>query len=332
MKMLKTTFVFLAIILLFTGCYFKSGTTNNTITTFALDTTITGTVTDKNDYSALSSAMNLISEYENLFSKTISTSDISKINTQKDVDISTLNQKTVEILKIANDISLKTNGAFDFTLSNISDLWQFTSDTPHIPTSDELSLAIQNSGYQNFIMDSKKIMLKNNINIDLGGIAKGYITDLLVTNLKENNVKSAILSLGGNVYVIGNKNGNPWKVGIANPNSPNDIVGYVSVENKAVVTSGIYQRFFEKDGTIYHHILDGKTGYPAISGLKSVTVISDNSTLADAYSTAFFVMGVNNAMEYLKKNNITDIDVIFITQSDEIIYTENAKNYFTIDN
>lgn len=299
---------------------------------FALDTSISATVTNTDDYDVLKTSMNKINDYEKLFSKTIKDSDINKLNYNKNVEFSTLNKNTVEILKIAEKVSNQTNGAFDFTLGNISDLWQFTSQNPKVPSNDEITKQLQCSGYKNFSIKNNSIVLNNNINIDLGGIAKGYITDLIVSDLKENGVDSAMLSLGGNVFVLGNKNNKKWKVGIANPSSPNNIVGYVEVSDKSVVTSGNYQRYFEENGKIYHHILDSQTGYPANSGLKSVTIICDNSTLADAYSTAFFVMGVDKSIKFLKDNNVKNIDAIFITSQDKIICTNNAKKIFTPTN
>lgn len=326
--MFKTLLLSLLSLLLLSGCNPKDKSTN-TVTSFALDTAITATVTDKKDYNKLQNAINSINEYEKLFSKTIKDSDISKINKEKNVKLSTLNEKTVELLKISSNISYTTNGAFDFTLGKLSTLWNFTGKNPHIPSKDKINHALSQSGYKNFSITDEEISMISDIDIDLGGIAKGYITDIIVDDLKKNNVNSAILSLGGNVYALGNKNGEKWKIGIANPNSPNEIVGYVEVEDKSVVTSGIYQRFFKEDDKIYHHIIDAKTGYPANSQLKSVTIISENSTLADAYSTAFFVMGYEKSVNFLKENNITDIDAIFITDTDEILYTENVDKYFT---
>lgn len=162
--------------------------------------------------------------------------------------------------------------------------------------------------------------------LNLGGIAKGFVTEKLVEILKKENVSSALINLGGNAYALGrNKNGNKWIIGIQNPKDENGIIGTISAENLAVITSGDYQRFFEKDGKRYHHIFNPKTGYPADSGLHSVTVISESPTLCDALSTAAFVAGLENGNELLKKYNCSGI---FITD-DTVYVSKDLKDIFS---
>ena len=161
--------------------------------------------------------------------------------------------------------------------------------------------------------------------LNLGGIAKGYVTEKLVEILKNDGVSSAVINLGGNAYAFGKKpTGESWRIGIQDPKNADGIIGIVSAENLAVITSGDYQRYFELDGIRYHHILDTKTGYPVNNGLHSVTVISQNPTLCDALSTAAFVAGLEKGAELLKKY---DCMGVFVTD-DTVYFSKELENIF----
>ena len=165
--------------------------------------------------------------------------------------------------------------------------------------------------------------------MDLGGIAKGYTSDTVIKLLKDEGVTSAIISLGGNVQTLGTKpDGNLWKVAIQDPFDQNKYVGGVKVSDKAVITSGGYQRYFVKDGVTYEHIVDPKTGKPATSGLSSVTIVTDKGIEGDGLSTALFVMGLDKATEYWRENQ--DFQAVFITTDGKIYVTEGLKySYFS---
>ena len=157
--------------------------------------------------------------------------------------------------------------------------------------------------------------------IDLGAIAKGYITDRLVEYLTDNGVTSAIISLGGNIYAIGTSDGRPFRIGVQDPAGEGGaILGYVEISNKSVVTSGDYQRFFVQDGKVYHHILDPETGYPTDNGLASVTIISDRSTDGDALSTSCFVLGLEDGMELV--NGIDGVEAIFVDHDGNMYFSD----------
>ncbi len=188
-----------------------------------------------------------------------------------------------------------------------------------------------NDGY---IPDVKEALLQSEKKdtLNLGGVAKGFVTEKLTHILKEENVSSALINLGGNTYALGKKpTGEKWHIGIKNPKDTNGIIGIISAENLAVITSGDYERYFELGGVKYHHILNPQTGYPANSGLHSVTVISDNPTLCDALSTAAFVAGLENGWELLKKYDcmgifITD-DTVYFSKSLEDIFKQTDFSY-----
>ena len=213
--------------------------------------------------------------------------------------------ETKDILKISDRVSELTNGSFDITLGQVMQVWGFRDGTPGIPEHSDIVSARKEKVY------------------DFGGIAKGYAGDRLSRIADEYGV-SGIFSLGGNIQAVGTKkDGKPWRVGIANPENTKDYIGYVEVCDKAVVTSGVYQRFFEENGKIYHHIIDPKTGYPADSELLSVTVIADSGTFADALSTALFVAGKEAAMELYNSGEI-EFEAIFIDRDGNVFETENA--------
>jgi len=167
--------------------------------------------------------------------------------------------------------------------------------------------------------------------VDLGGIAKGYAGDEAIRIYKEHGLKSAYINLGGNVVVLGGRpDGSPWRIGIQNPRAPNGMyIGIVRVTDKAVVTSGDYERYFEKENVRYHHILDTKTGYPADSGLISSTIVTDVSMDADALSTAAFVLGLEEGMKLV--NSLKGVEAIFITGDKRVYVTEGLKSSFTFD-
>ena len=162
---------------------------------------------------------------------------------------------------------------------------------------------------------------------ELGGAVKGYALDRIAENLQQNNIESAVISLGGSIYAKGTKpDGSSYKIGIRDPYSgENDYMGTILLEGKFVSTSGIYERGFEKDGVWYHHIIDPKTGYPADNGIESVTVVADSGILSDIYSTALFVMGVETGIEFAQQNGL---DVLYLTKNKEIVTTDGFREKY----
>ena len=167
--------------------------------------------------------------------------------------------------------------------------------------------------------------------IDLGGIAKGYTSSRIMDIFKENGITSGLVNLGGNVQALGTKtDGSNWRVAVQSPDDTEDYLGVLSIQDKAVITSGGYERYFEQDGVTYHHIIDPKTGYPAKNGLVSVTIVSSDGTLADGLSTSLFIMGEEKAAEFWKAHS-NEFEAIFVTDDGTIYVTEGLKDSFTTD-
>ena len=258
---------------------------------------------------------------EKLLSVTENSSDVALLNCGGYKRIS---DETDELLHSALAISERTGGAFDPTVYPLVRLWGFTEATQRVPSQDELQAALSHVGIENVDAQDGFAELKNGAQLDFGGIAKGYAAERCVSILQAAEVEAALLALGGNVQTVGSKpDGTPWAIGIADPAQPEQSLATLRFTGSlALVTSGGYQRYFEKDGVRYHHILDPKTGMPAQSGLASVTVLAQSGTLADALSTALFVMGLDEATEFWRASD--DFEAVFITDDGEIYATAGA--------
>ena len=242
---------------------------------------------------------------EKEFSATDSEAQIYRLNHGENPALST---DTKEIIAIGEKFTYENPDYFSIYLNPLVEAWDIKNNTGTIPN---VNAALEQS--------------RKEKSINLGGIAKGYATDKLCTILKKDGVNSALLSLGGNAYAIGKKpTGENWKIGIQSPKDADKIIGVISAENLAVITSGDYQRFFELNGMRYHHILDPQTGYPVNNGLHSVTIIGENAALCDALATATFVAGLDKGAELLKKYNVRGI---FITD-DTVYFSKTLENIF----
>jgi thiamine biosynthesis lipoprotein len=257
--------------------------------------------------------------------------DIFKINAAGGGKVS---PETQEIIGTALDIYVKTGGAFDISLLTVTQAWGFIDGDYHVPDDALLQGILQSTGCDKVHMDDAGAVRLDapEVQLDLGGIAKGYVSDAVANLLRSKGVKSALISLGGNVYALGTKpGGERWKIAIADPFGVDEYACIVSVANRSVITSGDYQRYFEADGKRYHHILDPKTGYPADNGLVSVTVIGEQGIMCDALSTAFFVMGAQNSLDYWREHRDEDFDLVLIGRDGSITITAGIADVFSCD-
>lgn len=304
------------ILLLLCGC--NSGETENSETRFLLDTVCTVTADCGDDI--INGAFSLCENLERTLSKTVKDSDVYKLNnTEGFVSVSDGTLKTVERALYYGELS---GGKFDITIAPVSALWDFKNQV--IPSRDEISEALQNVDYHSIEIKNGEIS-SGTKQIDLGGIAKGYIADRATEYLKENGAENALVNFGGNICMIGGYN-----IGIQKP-FDDSVIASIALKDKCVVTSGIYERYIESDGKIYHHILDPKTGYGAENELASVTVIGEKALDCDALSTVCMLLGTESGMDII--NNTADTEAVFIDRENNItlssgLYREKDKIYF----
>lgn len=303
-------------------------------TDFCLDTSCTITIYDdmkKADAEQIiEDSFSLMRDYERMLSKTISTSDVAKMNSSEG-QWTEVSDETIEVIRMANMIAYESGGAFDITIGKVTDLWDFKGESPEVPAGEDISDALRHVDYKRITTGGGRVLVSDpEAEIDLGGVAKGYIADKTAAFLEEKGIMSAVVNLGGNVVVIGEKGEDtPWTVGIERPfTDRKELIGTVEVTDATVVTSGIYERNFEADGKIYHHILDPETGYPAETDLEAVTIIAKkgNSGFCDAVSTACLILGKEKAMEFIRQlqTNYPDrgIEAAFIDNNGDLVQTD----------
>ena len=323
--------------LFLTACGEKSAK-SKTRTVYAMDTVMNLTVYGENAAAALESAeKELHTLDENTLSRTADGSELYALNAS---DGETVTYGADDILpaliETALTISDATDGAFDPTLAPVLDAWGFTKDSRRVPSADELKELLSHTGCGKVRLertaDGWAITLLDGVQLDLGGIAKGYAADLLRAQLEKEGVTSATLDLGGDVFVMGRKtDGSDWRIAVKDPADTESYLGVVSAADKFIVTSGVYERYFEENGVRYHHILDPKTGCPAESGLVSVTVLCENGAWADALSTACFVLGPDGALALRDDlaDQGTDFELILVTDDGRVLYTDGLADAFT---
>lgn len=305
-------------------------------TQFLLDTVCTIKIYDHKSEDVITKAFDRVRQIQdkmNASKEGTEVDDIAKAAGKSYVKVS---DDTFYVIQKGLEYSAKSNGIFDISIGPLVKLWGIGTDAARVPSQEEIDAKKSLVNYKDVLLNTadKSVMLKQGgMSLDLGGIAKGYAADEVKRILKENGVEHAIINLGGNVIAMGsNVSGDAWNIGIQNPfETRGDIVGSISVTDKTIVTSGIYERYLEVNGVRYHHILNPFTGYPMESGLASVTVVTSSSIDADAMTKNLFYSGVEKGLEYLKENN-PDVQAIFITKDKKVYVTEGLKANIKITN
>lgn len=337
-----TLFIIMISSMIFAGCKGsseknKTSTQQDFITDskFLLNTMVTINLYDKQDQDILDGCFSLIEKYENIFSRTKETSELYALNhrtaPRKDSAFRVSDELAVLLKKSLYYCEL-TNGAFDITIEPLSSQWDFTAHNPVLPDKEEIEAALPYVGYQNVhLKDNSITFASDQMGIDLGAVAKGYIADKVKEYLKKEGVYSAMINLGGNVLCIGSKpDGTPFHVGIQKPfANRNETIAIMDISDLSVVSSGVYERYFEVDGIAYHHILDPTTGYPYESDLVSVTIISEKSVDGDCLSTSCFALGLEKGLELIA--DIEDTYAVFITKDYEIFYSQGFQESISIN-
>lgn len=293
---------------------------------FAMDTVMTINAYGSKSESAVKAAQNEINRLDKLLSVQNENSEIFKLNQSKEMTVS---KDTLTLVTRSKEIYTLTDGKFDISCEPLIREWGFYSGLENkVPSQKAIETALEGVGAEHIKIENSTVTLDDNTSLDLGGITKGYASHKAAEILKEYGVTSALMSLGGNVRAVGSKpDGESWSVAVTDPDDNTKSIGTLKISDKAVVTSGGYQRYFEENGQTYHHIIDTKTGYPADSGLKSVTVVSEDDTLADTLSTALFVMGLEKSGKFYSENSSL-FGAVFITDKGEIYVTDNLKDSF----
>ncbi len=278
---------------------------------------------------ALNESFTLLEKVEQTASAENESSELYRLNSSAYNNAVAVSDMLYELIETGLKWAEATDGALDITVGKLIDLWGIGTENPRIPSADEINAVAAENGWQKVILDSenKTVMFTDkNIKLNLGAIAKGHAGNLLRDSLIQNGVTEGTLNLGGNIVTIGLKNGTEkWKIGVADPNSPDTgISAKLSVGQTAVVTSGDYERYFEQGGKRYCHIFDSKTGFPADSGLRSVTVICEDSFTADCLSTACFVLGKDKAEKLIE--SLENVSAVFIDTSGKVTHTPLYDN------
>lgn len=293
---------------------------------FAMDTYMTFQARGENAEEAVDAAIEEVKRLDALLSTGSASSEVYGINSNGG---GTVSEDTKALLERSIEFYESTEGLFDVTIYPLMELWGFASKEYHVPTETELQTVLAGVGASKIQFDGENVVLAEGQKIDFGGIAKGYASAKVMEIFKSYGIENAMVSLGGNVQTLGeNESGQPWNIGIRDPKGDvNDALGTVRVSGKAVVSSGGYERFFEEDGNTYIHILNPKTGYPADENLVSVTIISEDGTLADAMSTSVYLMGLEKASDYWREHS-KEFEMILITEDGSIYATEGISESF----
>lgn len=344
-------------ILLFTGCGnitdADTSTTENepiSISSIKLNTAIQITIYDSQDKSLLDDCLALCDRYELIFSRTNENSELYKLNHRKDTsdkdpnadgqtipypisgtaDTWHISEDLASLLSQGLSITRESDGAFDIAIAPLTSLWDFTAEDPKVPDDAAIQKALPLCSSDGVTIDDQDITLpSDDIQFDVGAIAKGYIADRMKDLLVKKGVNSAIINLGGNVLCIGSKpDGTPFKVGIQKPFADrNETEAVMDITGKSVVSSGIYERCFKQNGKLYHHILNPKTGFPYDNSLISVTIISDQSVDGDALSTTCFALGLEDGLKFAEKKGV---QAVFITEDYELHYTDGFQDEINV--
>ncbi|MBQ8925256.1 MAG: FAD:protein FMN transferase [Clostridia bacterium] len=320
-----------------TGCAGKKSSSENTASDeepyskdiFAMDTYMTVSAYGDAGEKAVDAAVKEINRLDALLSTGKASSEVSELTAN---DGGKLSADTNALMDAALDLYESTDHVFDITIYPVMKLWGFTDQNYKVPSDGDLKAALKlvDASTLDYNKSKKTVAFTvDGTQIDFGGIAKGYTSATVAQLYKDYGVTSGLVNLGGNVQTVGFKpDGTEWRIGIQHPEDENDMLGVVQTHDQAVITSGGYERNFEEDGVVYHHIIDPSTGYPADSGLISVTIVSEDGTLADGLSTSLFIMGKDKAIEYWKAHS-KDFDFVLCEDDGTLVVSKGLKDKFT---
>lgn len=315
--------------LLFAACS-DPNAFNHRRSQFLMGTLVEISVIEKDEKlatTAVQKAFREIRRLEKLMSIHIPDSEVSKINQAAGKDRVSISKELMTVIQRSLFWSEKTGGAFDITIGPAQEQWNF--DAPSLPSENSIADAIKKIGFRKIQLEEQTVFLpEKGMKLNLGAIAKGYAVDKAMDILKENKIQNGLINAGGDLKSIGKRADQlNWGIGLQHPRNSQSLLASFSISEKAVATSGDYQKYFERNGKRYHHILNPKTGYPAATGSMSATVITKNVMDADALSTAIFVLGPEKGIALL--NSISETEGLIINNAGE---TSLSKNIRSIEN
>lgn len=326
-SLISAIFLIVAILVFAAFFLFASAPSSVTKTSFSLNTIVTVTLYGNYNDSLIEDCFELCRKYEKIFSRTDPESELSKLNLCRSMPVS---DELLELIKICIHYSELSAGKFDITIGKVSGMWNFLTDTPAIPDPASLAKAVSHIDYSKIDIDGNTVTLQDpEAVIDLGAAAKGYIADRLKDFLISNGVEHATIDLGGNILCIGGKTSrSDFQIGLQFPFESGKSIAVIGINDLSVVTSGIYERYFEINGKLYHHILDPDTGYPISNDLLSVSIISESSADGDALSTAVFALGLEDGIQLI--NSLDGIYAVFITSDLHLHFSDGFLETFNI--
>lgn len=334
-KLLKIRAVLMMMAFLWlSGCVMDTDDNVETLseTKFIMGTVVTIQLFDTSDSQLLDESFRIIGEVEDKMSLNVEGSVINALNDAAGKGPFEVDEDVFYVIDRSVIYSQMSAGGFDVTMEPVIGLWNIGTEEASVPEKGELEEALSYVGYEHLELSAadKTVVLDEGMAVNLGAIAKGYAADRVEEYLRGQGIEKAILNLGGNIVAIGEKDhGTPFRVGLQHPfDSRNEYFGIASVSDKTVVTSGIYERNFEQDGVLYHHILDTQSGYPVDNGVVSVSVIAESSIDADALSTVLFVLGTEKGITLC--DSLEGVDCIYVTDDWEVILSEGAGEMFKL--
>lgn len=337
--MLKKGLVLLAITIgvSFSGCY-KNANYNKiepvSRTELLMGTSIKITLYDYEDKKSLDKAFERIKEIEDTVSINKEGTELVELNNNAGIKPVKLSDDSIEIIEKGMEYSRMSEGSYDISIGPLVKLWSIGLPEAKVPAQKEIEETLKVINYKDVeIKNNNEVFLKEKgMILDLGSIAKGYAADEVVELLEREGVTKAVVDLGGNIYVMGEKAENQdWKIGVQNPIAPRgSAIGSILLEDKSIVTTGVYERYIETDEKRYHHVLNPKTGFPYETEIAGVTIVADKSIDADSLSTLTFTKGVEEGLKFIEK--INNVEAIFVTNDKEIYKTSGIKDNFKLIN
>lgn len=304
-------------------------------TKFLLGTVVTISVYDPDHEYVIDLALDRVEELEYMLSDEIKSTEVDQINKNAGIEPVQVSEELYYLIEQSIDYGEISDGGFDITVGPLTNLWRIGYDDARKPETDEINQVLHLIDYNKIQLDRDEqsiFLQEKDMQMDLGAIAKGYITDQVHQLFIQEGVTSAIIDLGGNIFVMGQRpKGGDWSVGIQNPFlARGEIIGRIRTTDQSVVTSGIYERYLEVEGEQYHHLLNPKTGYPFDNEIAGVSIVSDTSIDGDALSTVVFTKGLNEGKSFIE--SYPGAEAIFITKDREVIISSGLVDKFELTN